>query len=215
MASTLDSKFEHYRIGGNDVFIAALKSGQIHMYSRSGRQYPRVPIKLREPTLSTFHLKEGSNFESSVLSIITQSGQLISFDLKGSTLSRLQLLKKSPDTKFKILRDVTSKDFLIYQGSEDEFTISDKNANTLFSKDYLDEKIPFIQYYRISSNNQYLITGERKGEFIFIYDLNGRLISQRPIAGNNPLSMLYQEEKSNLQLYITNKNELNLIDLPR
>ncbi len=215
LGSALSSKFEHYRIGGTDVFIAALENGEIHMYSRRGRQYPGFPIKLREPTISTFHLKEGSNFESSVISIITQSGQLISFNLKGATLSRLQLLKKSPDTEFKILRDVTSKDFLIYQGSEDEFTISDKNANTLFSKDYLDEKIPFIQYYRISSNNQYLITGERKGEFIFIYDLNGRLISQRPIAGNNPLSMLYQEEKSNFQLYITNKNELNLIDLPR
>lgn len=201
---------EHYRIGGTDVFIVVLTNGEIHLLSRRGRNFPGFPIKLNESVSSDYFIKEGSNFAATEVTVITESGLITTFNLKASIINRLQLIKTEAKTRFGLLKDVGEKNFLIAQATDEQLTILSQDGTRLFTKDYLNSQSPFVQYYRISSSRQYIIVGERKGEYIYIYDLNGRLITRRPIAGNNPVSMIYYEKLGELQVYVADLGELKL-----
>jgi hypothetical protein len=200
----------HYRIGGTDVFLVVLTNGEIHLLSRRGRNFPGFPLKLNENVKSDYFIKEGSNFASTEVTVIAESGLVTTFNLKGDIQNRLQLIKSKAETRFGLLKDVGNKNFLISQSTDERLTILSKDGTRLFEKDYLNTQSPFVQYYRISSSQQYVIVGERKGEYIYIYDLNGRLITRRPIAGNNPVSMIYYERLGELQVYVADQDELKL-----
>lgn len=215
MGHVITSPVDHFRIGGTDVFVVTLSNGELHLLSRRAINFPGFPIKLNEPVSSPYHLKQGSNFATTELTIVTDNGQLITINLKGKTINRTQLLKSEVNTHFQILNDISQKYYLITEGTSDRLSVLSSDATPLFEKDYLSEQSPFIQYYRLSSSQQYLVAGERKGEFIYIYDTDGRLITNRPLPGNNPLSMLYFEEENALQVYLADQTELKQIRISR
>ncbi len=204
---------KHYRIDGTDIILIQLEKGEIHSLSRRSREYPGFPIDLDQEIHSDFNVKPGGKFNSSLLTTVSENGELISFNLKGRTMSRDQLLKPSTQTHFEIINETGGKDFLILRKTKNQYEILDRLGAVLFEKDYLEEEEFFIQYYDLSASKKYVVVGNRSNQFIYLYDLNGRLVTNRPIRGSNPVSMIYSGSKDEHQLYVAQGNELVLYNI--
>ena len=212
-SSPLSYPLRHFKIGGTDVIIVLQQNGQLNMLSRRSRSYPGFPIKTEREITSSYHLKPGSRFNSTSITTITTNGEIISVDLKGKLLKREQLLKPSTDTRFEIINDVTEKSFIILRKTANQYEVLNANGDLLFEKDYLEEEGFFAQYYNLSSSKQYVVIGNPEGHFAYLYDMNGRLVTSRPLRAANPVSMLYAGNKDELQIYTTNDRDLKLIRL--
>ncbi len=202
----------HYRIGNRDLIMIQLERGEIHMLSRRARDFPGFPMKLNESIANHYNLVPGSDFASSRLTTITRPGELMVVDLKASVLNREELFKPTANTEFSIVNSISGRSFIILRKSENQYDILDRNGNILFQKDYLDDDF-FIQYYDLSPSRQYVVIGNPRDQFVYIYDIKGNLITSRPLLGNNPISMIYSGNTDEHQIYLAHQNELKLIQL--
>ncbi len=200
----------HFRIGGTDVIPVQLNTGEIHLMSRRSREYPGFPIKTNQPVSSDYNLRPGSQFATTAYTTITENGQILSVNLKSNTLRREQLFRPNPETHFEIINDVSKSSHIILRKSANEYEVLDSDGSQYFRKDYLQEQEFFVQYYDLSSSKKYIVIGNPQDNFIYLYDLNGKLVTSRPIRGNKPISMLYSGNKDEHQIYIVNQNELAL-----
>jgi hypothetical protein len=207
-SSGFSSTPRHYRIGGTDVFVFITENGEIDLRSRRGRSYPGFPVKAGSGIVGDFFLESGSRFNQTQLTVVTTEGQLLTIDLKANVIRREQLYKPAPNTHFEIINDVGRDDFIILRKTSNQYEILDKNLNLLFQKDYLEEEGFFIQYYNLSSSKEYVVIGNPSSSFIYLYDLNGRLVTNRPIQGDRELSMIYSGNKDELLIYVTRGNQL-------
>ncbi|MDH5608285.1 MAG: hypothetical protein OEY56_02295 [Cyclobacteriaceae bacterium] len=203
----------HYRIGGTDAILLATTGGEIHSYSRKARDFPGFPYSLNEPVSGAFHVKTGSNFQSTVLTAITSGGRVVSINLKGGLQNKVQLVKNTVDTQFRILNDIGGKNFLLSRQSDQVVDIMDRTGNVFFSKNYLSTADSFLQYYHLTAANQYIVVGDKTRHSIYIYDLSGRLVTGRPVSGDNPVSMRYFGSRDEYQVYITDQSDLSLVSI--
>ncbi|MFY0687105.1 MAG: hypothetical protein JXQ90_08075 [Cyclobacteriaceae bacterium] len=213
LGNPLVSPPRHYRIGGTDVIAMVLANGEIHLQSRRARSYPGFPIKLDQDITGDFNIDPGSNFASTVFSTISENGDFLQVDFKAKTLARRQFYKPSESASFELLNDVAEKSMIILLKDENLMQILDENEQILFDKSQTINKQFFAQYYQLGGGKDYVITGDRNGRFIYLYDMAGKLITSRPLAGNQPVSMMYFENQNQHHAYLVEGNELMLIRL--
>ncbi len=209
----LTHPLRHYRVGNRDVMLSQTTSGEIHMTNRRGEFFPGFPVKLDQQVSNAFHFTMGSQFSSTRLTTLTTNGELISLDLKSAIRNREELFKPTADVEFFLVNAVSGKSFIILRKYGNQYDILDENGELLFSKDYLQEEDFFIQYYDLSPSRQYIVVGNLQDEFIYVYDINGDLITNRPLKGSNPVSMMYSGSRDEHQIYLTYQNQLMLIQL--
>jgi hypothetical protein len=203
----------HYRIGGKDLFLVALKKGDFHLLNRRASNYRGFPWSAEDFVSGDVHFKPGSSFSTSYVTTITENGTLQSFSLAGRTQDVSQLYKPESSTHFRLINDVTGNTFIIARQTENRIDFLNSSQELLFGKDYLPEDDLFIQYYNISPARQYVTIGNRTGQFLYIYDMTGRLVTSRPLIGNQPVSMMYYEKKDEQQIYLVHDNELTLYSI--
>lgn len=215
MESELAAPLSHYRISNRDLFLIPLKEGNIHMLNRRGIAYPGFPIMTNEFLSGDIFFSPASSFRTSSISTVTANGNLQTYDLQGNTITFDQLYKPEPNTSFQLLKDVSGSSFIIIRKSSNRIDFLNSNQKLLFGKDYLEEDQLFVQYYSINPSKQFIIIGNFNGKFIYIYDLSGRLITNRPLIGNQPISYIYQEKTNEEAIYLVNQSEVSLLRIER
>ena len=200
----------HYRIGGKDLFAISMQKGEIHILNRRGDNYKGFPYSLEDFLTSPPFIRSGSSLEKSSISFVTQNGTYQTIDLTGKTQSIAQLYKPDPETVFKLILDVSNSSYLIGRFTDNQLDLLNADQELLFSKDYLSREDLFVQYYSFSPARQYIVVGNRSGTFIYLYDMTGRLMMNRPLQGNQPVSMMYYEKRDEQHIYLINDEELTL-----
>ncbi|MFT5570866.1 MAG: hypothetical protein ACI9RP_002925, partial [Cyclobacteriaceae bacterium] len=204
---------QHHRVGGKDLFIAATEEGTVHILNRKGEAYKGFPLQLEDFLSRPIYFDVGSGLKSSSITAVTRHGNLKHLDLTGSSLNISKLYKPESNTQFELLTDVGGTSYLIQRQTENRLDIINASQELLFGKDYLPGEKLFVQYYNINPAKQYIIVGNYLGHFIYIYDLDGRLITNRPLLGNQRVSMMYYEKQDELNIYIVNGANLTLYAL--
>jgi hypothetical protein len=206
---------KHYRISNKDLFLMATKEGKIHVFNRRANYYPGFPVSLNEFLSSNIYFNPASSFGSSYFTVLTDNGNLQSFDLQSNSKDFNQLYKPEPETQFSILKSVSDESYLILRNSNERIDFLNSNLELLFGKDYLDDESIFVQYYSINPSKQYIVIGNYNGQFIYMYDLTGRLITSRPLIGNQPVSLMYYEKTDEEIIYLINGSELSQFKLKK
>ena len=212
---TLAADPQHYRISNKDLFLIPLQEGNIHVINRRSNSYTGFPVATNEFISGDVFFNPASSFNSSNLTVVTKNGNLQSFDLQGKVKDFSQLYKPEPETAFRLIKDVKGQSFLIERKTENRIDFLNSNLELLFGKDYLDEDQLFVQYYNINPSKQYVVIGNFNGQFVYIYDLSGRLITSRPLIGNQPVSLMYYEKSDEEMIYIVNNSNLSLFSLKK
>jgi len=200
----------HLRVRGRDVIIGIQENGIVNMMTRRGENLRGFPLDLKGRTNNTLFIEKGGDFQSSLVTALTNEGELIKFDLEGKILDRDQLFKPNPTTTFAMVVERLGRTFVIMQQDGSRLSMLDKNGVLLFEKDYLSTTALSGQYYDFGSGKKIYIVIDPIQEFAYIYLENGVLVNSRPLASGNLVGLLYFEGLQKFHVYSTFMNNFQI-----
>lgn len=201
----------HYRIGRKDVIVVVQTNGKVNALERRGFSLKNFPIDLESNIEGDFFVRETNDLKTTAIHLITTQGESRAFSLEGQLLSRKQIYKPSAETYFTLLRDIASESFLIVRRTQQKYEILNETGSTLFGKDYFSDKPLVMQYYKLGGGNNYLLFIDPNGNYMYMYDLSGKLMTARPLAASTPISIIRFD--NTLHIYRGINNSLELISL--
>lgn len=209
--SPLNQAPQHYRIGRKDIIVVIQKNGKINVLNRKGEKQYKFPITLNSNINSEVFVKESNELASSSIHIVTAEGEILEISMTGNLLSREQLYKPSANTSFSILNDLSEKSFVILRKTERKYEVLSETGELLFEKDYFSAKSLYPQFYKLGGGLNYVTLVDAGGAFLYIYDMEGVLVTGRPLTATMPISLLKYENE--YQIYRVVDKNLELISL--
>ncbi|MFY0598365.1 MAG: hypothetical protein JXR03_01755 [Cyclobacteriaceae bacterium] len=202
---------QHYRIGRRDVITVIQENGKINALSRRGEYLPKFPLDLNTNLESPAFVKETNDLSSSSIKIVTKGGESVEVSLTGRLIDRNQFYKPTSDTKFRLLKDVSRESFIILRKTERKHELLDETGKSHFEKDYFTNKKLHIQYYKLGGGIDYVVMTDSGGAYLYIYNMEGTLVTGRPLTATMPISMIKYENE--YQIYRVVDKNLELISL--
>ena len=204
----------HFRIGGTDVFTVVLANGKIFLLSRRAKVYKGFPLKLDLNTESDYHLRIGSNFKSSLWTLLTENGTLFQMNLKGEILHKKQLYKPATDTQFTLIKDSKNKKYVIAKTTNTKITLVNDQDEIYFEKNHpLDKKI-LIQLFNSHNQGDYIVFNHIEDRYMRLFDLKGNLLSLSPLENSNPIEMYNLGKSTPKEIYLINGKTLQAYTKP-
>lgn len=209
--SPLTGPIKHYRIGRTDVMVAIQENGKINVINRRGEFLEKFPINLDTNLSGAFFMKETNDLNTSSIHLITESGEAMELSLSGNLISREQFYKPSANTSFKLLTDISKETFVVIRQTERKYEVLSEKGEVLFEKDYFTDRPLYTQYYKLGGGTNYMVFTDPGGDYLYIYDMSGKLVTGRPLTSSLPISMLKIENE--YQIYRCVDKNLELISL--
>lgn len=173
---------------GSSSYILTQQNGKVFLISESGQTLRGFPVDLLSNMVSPFTWSESSAGQPE-LSGVTAFGELIRIDRLGKVVYRRQLLRTESSNVFSTLYDANSLDWLMVRRSISKVAILDKKGEVLF--EIVNLKPGFkVQYHFFGSDNRFISV--KSGNYTSIFDLNGRLLGDKPIPSVRPVNVIYQ-----------------------
>ncbi|WKN29796.1 DUF3352 domain-containing protein [Porifericola rhodea] len=218
--SALASAPFHTRVGNKDFIIVMQQNGDIYGLNRRGQPYAGFPIQLDKPLQSEAFTDMGSKVSNTVLTTVSQEGEIISFNLQGNITKREQLYRPTPQTRFKISADALGKTFIIVRQDEQLFGILDRTGKLLFEKNYMssaamDSDMLQVQYYDFGAGNEVFAVTDKVQEFTYLFTRQGMLIKDRPIESRFPVGILYYDNDNRFQVFRNFENEFSILSFSK
>ena len=185
----IQEEFRHVRIGNTDFMITLLSSGKLYVQNRKGDNRDGFPLDFGVPTTGYF-IKTSNNISQSSMVLVTSIGEIIEIAMDSRLISREQIYKPATQTTFEIIPDISKETFLILRKTENKYEFLNESGELLFSKDYFATKPISIQYYRLGADNDYVVIVDPNGSYLYIYNMSGNLITGRPLAASQPVSLM-------------------------
>ncbi len=206
---------KHFRIRGKDIFVTIEESGKINLLSRSGTAYKGFPLLFQDPIDNQYVITAASSFSKSILTCITQSGELMKYNLLGQLQHREQLIKSSQETRFSLLKDKNSIKYLILKQDDNNVTILESDGTERFTKNYLSNDPVQAQYYDFGAGQELIIIRDPQQEYAYLYNGNGELLNSLPIETDQDLSVLFFEREGLFRIYKVYQNEVALYEISK
>ncbi len=203
----------HERIGKRDVLLMLTKRGEIMAFNRRGNFITGFPVDLNTTLTKNYHLAVGNDLRASELTIVTESGEIVSLNLEGNVTKREQLYKSSLQTTYELVEDFSQNQFLISSKDPEQLTFFDKDGLELFAKSYLNEGEITIQFYRISAGKDLLIVTQNDQGRSYAFDLDGQILVAEPLPTDKPLSVIYNTKSDSFSIYFVSGSELRQVEM--
>lgn len=191
----------HQRVRGRDSFIYLLRDGKLNMVSRKADVLKGFPLTLEGSFESEPYISLGTDYESTIISIISTEGKLFKVNFQGELISESQLFKQSKDASFKLVPDALKKTYILARQESNRVVILDNVGKELFTKDYLSSGELKIQYYYFTPENQICVITDSDQELTYMYNLEGELLNSGPINSSEEIGIIYSENKNEFTVY--------------
>ncbi|WP_247235046.1 hypothetical protein [Telluribacter sp. SYSU D00476] len=174
---------------GNKHFIVTQRNGKIYLFKEDGMVKQGFPADILTRTESPFAWSQNPATNQPELVGVSALGELIYIDMAGKITSRKQLLRPESSTRFKLLFDKNSLDWLIIRASDTRMAILNKEGEELFEVKNL-QRGSAIQYHFFGVDNRFISV--QSGGFTSVFDLSGRRLGDKPIPSDQPVGITYQ-----------------------
>ena len=203
----------HIRAAGKDAFIVLDGNGAINLINRRGQMNSGFPFDLKTEVVDNYFPEAAGSFETSGLTTLTEDGEIVRVNFKGQVEFRDQLFKPDANTTFTLVADVLKNDFIIIRSSEGLWEVLDSRGAKLFEKTYIKNEKRIFQFYRFGGGKDLILVGNPEEGFLTIYDLDGKVLSQKPLRSSNPVSVLYTENRDSYTLYVAYDNVVEKLEI--
>jgi hypothetical protein len=200
----------HVRVRGKDVIVTVHTNGRINLTNRRGDKYSGFPLDLKNDISGDLHIEVGSNFDNTIMSVISRDGELVEVNLNGETVNKQQLYKPTKDTFFKLVEGVTKNDFVIMRQNNFRLSLLDEYENTIMEKDYLTIDSRDLQYYDLGGLNTIYVVNEYKKRIGNIYDYEGKPLNNVPINNGHEIGLLKNTKMNKTYIYSVYKDQVNM-----
>ncbi|GAB3994756.1 hypothetical protein GCM10028807_33120 [Spirosoma daeguense] len=186
---------------GMDVLMIQV-NGTLNYWRENGSQYPHFPSRIErqnedEPEIQfkgPALLPPGSTF----IQTIADEGQLLTINMNGLVAKRTQLYRPVRRGYFRLFPDEDQTNWLLIRTTDTEATILDQQGQRRFDVRALQSGRNNVRYHRLGAGVE--IISVKSGGFTTLYDLEGRIIGDRPIPSDFPVALQFDERTN--ELYI-------------
>jgi hypothetical protein len=198
----------HLRVD-KDYFVALQERGTLHVFNRRGQSYPGFPINVGEPVHNPLVIQQAKSTINTQLIILTDTGKLNTYNLKGALQSSVHLAKTKPAGKFTLVpNQVDKQHYVIFQQMIDKLMVLDERGQLLFERPCEADQTLIGQYYKDGSYKCYVVTDVEKAK-TYIYDETGRLIHAPFNNSGYPIQLFWTSSSHQLTAYTTFGNQVH------
>lgn len=182
--------------------LAAQADGTLNHWRENGTQYPHFPVKVErtneeEPEIKFIGPALQPPGQTQIRSI-TDEGQLLTIDGNGSVAKRIQLYRPVRRGYFRLFPDEDQTSWLLLRTTDTEIAVLDQQGQRRFDVRALQSGRNNIRYHRLGAGIE--LVSVKSGGFTMLYDLNGRILNDRPIPSDFPVALQFDERTN--ELYI-------------
>ena len=216
LGSTPSSAPFHVRVRGKDYLIAIGQDGTVYAMNRRGEDYPGFPLILDKPCHSPVFVRLGSTPDETTLTLVTDGGELIRFNLQGAIAERTQLYRPSADARFTLCEDALGKTYVLLRQDDRSLGVLNQQGVLLFEKDFFSQTALasgrlVAQYYDFGAGRQVFALTDQVQEFTYLFDEQGRLINDRPIESDFAIGLIRSDGTPPYLLYRNFENEFAIL----
>jgi hypothetical protein len=139
------------------------------------------PLNLNARPSGEYFLEPGNTLETTYFVVISRDGFRIKFTIDGKVHSRETLVKNTVDSYFSLVMDQESKSYLILRQEPKQLTLFDDNLKQVVVSDFLGSNHAKLQYTDFGAGKVYIAITDTDQELSFVYDGQGKLVTQLPI----------------------------------
>ena len=88
LGTALSAPLEHVRVGSRDAMIAIEQNGIVNLLKRNSQSYTNFPLNFNSDITNDFHVDYGNTLSTTEISMLTEVGELIRFNLEGKIVDR-------------------------------------------------------------------------------------------------------------------------------
>ena len=186
---------------GMDV-LAIQSDGTLNHWRENGTQYPHFPSRIERTNEeeSEIHFAGPALIPPGQTQIqtIADEGQLLTLTTNGLVAKRTQLYRPVRNGSFRLFPDEDQTNWLLLRTSDTEVSILDQQGQRRFDVRALQSGRNNVRYHRLGAGVE--LISVKSGGFTMLYDLNGRIMNDRPIPGDFPVALQFDERTN--ELYI-------------
>jgi hypothetical protein len=197
----LSSPAFHIRVRNKDCIVAVQENGVINVMNRRGELYKGFPLEFSGRISSPLFLEPGSSFDQTYFTTITNTGELVKFNLEGKVVNREQLIIPSKGSSFQMVLDGVKRNFVIVRREGNRVSLLDRKGNLIFEKDYITSGDMAVQFYSFGAGNEIYAITDKIQEFTYFYNGNGDLINFKPVESGFEIGLLYFEGQGKYHVY--------------
>lgn len=198
----------HIRVAGKDMICALQENGIMNITNRRAEMYKGFPLNLGEGCKNPAFVESGPSSEKSFMTVLTDKGELIRFNLNGQIVKRIQLPRPSSKAIFKLCIDNKRKSYVIMVQDRGKIEIFNPDQKLIFSEDFRAMEPVALQYFNFGSGKElFEFTIHEQGK-IFLYNNSGILVQS--IEGDKPLVLSYSEAKEEFLMYSLWRNRIRV-----
>jgi len=186
---------------GMDI-LAMQADGTLNHWRENGTQYLHFPAKIErtneeEPEIRFVGPALLPPGQTQIRSI-TDEGQLLTINTNGLIANRIQLYRPVRRGYFRLFPDEDQTNWLLLRTTDTEISVLDQQGQRRFDVRALQSGRNNIRYHRLGAGIE--LVSVKSGGFTMLYDLNGRILNDRPIPSDFPVALQFDERTN--ELYI-------------
>lgn len=189
--------------------------GTLNHWHETGKQYPHFPTRVErtneEEPIIHFVGPALQPLGQTTIQTITDEGQLLALTGNGLLAKRTQLYRPVRRATFRLFPDEDLTNWLVLRLSDTEITVLDQQGQRRFDVRALQSGRNRVRYHRLGAGIE--LVSVQSGSFTTLYDLDGRIIGDRPIPGDFPVTLQFDERTNELYILSSTKQTVQLFSI--
>lgn len=195
--------------------LAIQADGTLNHWHENGKQYPHFPVRIERTNEEDAEINfVGPALQpsgQSTIQTITDEGQLLTLNSNGLIAKRTQLYRPVRRASFRLFPDEDQTNWLLLRLSDTEVTVLDQQGQRRFDVRALQSGRNNVRYHRLGAGVD--VISVKSGSFTTLYDLNGRVIGDRPIPGDFPVALQFDERTNEVYILSSVKQTVQLFSI--
>ncbi|GAB4033698.1 hypothetical protein [Spirosoma gilvum] len=189
--------------------------GTLNYWRENGSEFPHFPSRIEraneeEPEIR-FVGPALVPTGQTLIQTIADEGQLFTINTNGLIAKRTQLYRPVRRGSFRLFPDEEQTNWLLIRAADTEVTILDQRGQRMFDVRALQSERNNVRYHRLGAGVE--LISVQSGGFTTLYDLNGRIIGERPIPGDFPVVLQFDERTNELYILSGVKKAVQLFSI--
>ncbi|MFC6997620.1 hypothetical protein [Rufibacter roseus] len=205
LESRLASAPQHFKVNGRNVILVVLENGYIYAFNNQGEAYPGFPIYLNTNLKSEVYGRVGISFRRSNFTLVTQSGEVITFDLTGEITKREQLVRPDRRSAFKMVVEPNGKSYIIARTDPGRVALYSQDLRLLLDRRFVTSSPKEVQFFHFGGDRQLYVVTETGPGKAYLFDVQAKLLGKDPIDTHFPVSVRYDEVKNQYTVFSTDQ----------
>ncbi|MBT9395139.1 hypothetical protein KLP40_18370 [Hymenobacter sp. NST-14] len=205
---------EYLTVDGRDVVVVLLENGYVYAFDQAGGAFPGFPISVGARLASGVLVESGPTLQRTRLTVVSQHGERVTFNLSGDVVSRQRVATWSRESRFRLIPDQRQRTYVVSREDGGRLTLFSPTGKALLSQSFLTSAPRSIQYFNFGPDRQVYALTETGPNKAYLYDARFRLIGGKPFDSTTPrIDLTYDPLTSTFHLFRVNGPELRRTDI--